>query len=76
MKITIADVLTSAFLITFFGALILGLKSCEDSSKAEIRACVGNPNRETCSACADNLGKSSDICRSILAGIIVEEKRK
>jgi hypothetical protein len=76
MKITVADVLTSLFLIAFFGALFLGLNSCEKEDTRKIKACVDNPSRETCQPCADNPAKKSDICRSILAGIILEENKK
>lgn len=76
MKISVADVLTSLFLIAFFGALLFGLNSCNKEESQKIQACVDNPSRETCQPCADNPAKKSDICRSILAGIILEENKK
>jgi hypothetical protein len=76
VKITLAEVLTALFILAFWGALVFGIKSCDNQESQKIKNCVDNPSRETCQPCADNPAKRSDICRSILAGIILEEKRK
>lgn len=76
MKITVGDVLASLFLLAFLGAIFFGMKSCDKVETKKIQACIDNPSRETCQPCADNPAKRCDICRSILAGIILEEEKK
>lgn len=76
MKITFADVLNTLVVLAIIAAAFFGLKSCDNEEAQKVKTCVDNPSRETCQPCADNPAKRNDICRSILAGIILEEKKK
>jgi hypothetical protein len=76
MKINLADVLTTLVMVAIIAGAFFGLKSCDNEERQKVQACVDNPIRETCQPCADSSAKRADVCSSILAGIILEEKKK